>query len=130
MTEPRFFVLTALVGAPLHGYGIVGEVDELSSGRVRLNIDSLYGILDRLAGEGLIELDREEPYQGRLRRYYRITNAGIAAVRNEASRLAANTRAASRRIRAALPPFGKTSALEYRYQLQTRTREGRRNPTP
>ena len=36
MTEPTFFVLTALLGEPRHGYGIVGEVDELSSGRVRL----------------------------------------------------------------------------------------------
>jgi DNA-binding PadR family transcriptional regulator len=109
MTEPTFFVLTALVGAPLHGYGIVGEVDVLSGGGVQLKIGSLYGILDRLVVEGLVELDREEPYQGRLRRYYRITNTGIAAVRDEAARLAANVRAANRRIRTALPQFGGTS---------------------
>jgi hypothetical protein len=35
MTEPTFFVLTALVGEPRHGYGIVGEVDALSGGRVQ-----------------------------------------------------------------------------------------------
>jgi DNA-binding PadR family transcriptional regulator len=109
MTEPTFFVLTALVGTPLHGYGIVGEVDELSGGGVQLKIGSLYGILDRLVVEGLVELDREEPYQGRLRRYYRITNTGIASVRDEAARLAANVRAANRRMRTALPQFGGTS---------------------
>src|SRR5690606_38569299 len=41
MTEPTFFVLTALVGEPRHGYGIVGEVDALSGGRVQLKIGSL-----------------------------------------------------------------------------------------
>jgi len=34
-TEPAFFVLTALVDQPRHGYGIVGEVAELSQGRVQ-----------------------------------------------------------------------------------------------
>jgi PadR family transcriptional regulator, regulatory protein PadR len=40
-------------------YGIVGEVAELSRGPVRPKIGSLYGVLDRLAVEGLIEPDRE-----------------------------------------------------------------------
>jgi DNA-binding PadR family transcriptional regulator len=109
MTEPTFFVLTALCGPPLHGYGIVGEVDELSEGRVRLKIGSLYGILDRLVAEGLVELDREEAYQGRLRRYYRITDTGAESLRTEAARQAANVRAATRRIRTLLPRLGETS---------------------
>jgi PadR family transcriptional regulator len=109
MTEPSFFVLTALFGAPLHGYGIVGEVADLSGGRVQLKIGSLYGILDRLVTEGLVELDREESHQGRLRRYYRITDAGAEALRVEAARQAANVRAATRRIRAVQPNWGETS---------------------
>jgi DNA-binding PadR family transcriptional regulator len=109
MTEPAFFVLTALLGGPLHGYGIVGEVDGLSEGRVRLKIGSLYGVLDRLVAEGHVELDREEPYQGRLRRYYRITGTGAAALRAEAARQAANVRAAERRIRAYQPRLGGTA---------------------
>ena len=36
MTGQAFFVLTALADEPRHGYGIVGEVAELSGGRVRL----------------------------------------------------------------------------------------------
>jgi DNA-binding PadR family transcriptional regulator len=109
MTEPTFFVLTALLGAPLHGYGIVGEVDELSEGRVRLKIGSLYGILDRLVAEGHVELDREEPHQGRLRRYYRITDAGVVVLRTAAARQAANVKVATRRIRAFQPRWGETS---------------------
>jgi PadR family transcriptional regulator, regulatory protein PadR len=100
LTEPAFLVLTALVDVPRHGYGIVGEVTELSRGRVRLKIGSLYGVLDRLVGDGLVELDREEAWQGRLRRYYRLTDAGRHALAEEAERLAANARMATRRLRA------------------------------
>ena len=80
VTERAFFVLTALAGGPRHGYGIVGEVAELSQGRVRLKIGSLYGVLGRLAAEGLIEPDREEARAGRLRRYYRLTENGRRAL--------------------------------------------------
>jgi PadR family transcriptional regulator PadR len=109
ITEPAFFILTALLGAPLHGYGIVGEVEQLSEGRVQLKIGSLYGILDRLVTEGQVELDREEAHQGRLRRYYRITDHGAEALRTEAARQAANVRAATRRIRAVQPRWGESS---------------------
>lgn len=101
MTEPAFFILTALVDAARHGYGIVGKVEELSHGRVQLKIGSLYGVLDRLVADGLVELDREEAWQGRLRRYYRLTGAGRRALAVEAERLAANARLAAARLRTA-----------------------------
>ena len=100
VTEPAFFILTALVGAPRHGYGIVGEVERLSEGRVRLKVGTLYGVLDRLVGEGRVELDREEVEQGRLRRYYRLTEQGRQALAEEAERQAANARAAQSRLNA------------------------------
>jgi len=100
MTEPAFFVLTALVDEPRHGYGIVGEVVALSDGRVRLKIGTLYGVLDRLAGDGLVQRDRDEVQQGRLRRYYRLTETGRRSLNAEAERQAANARAASARLSA------------------------------
>nr|WP_216217581.1 PadR family transcriptional regulator [Amycolatopsis aidingensis] len=103
MTEQAFFVLTALVDTPRHGYGIVGEVAELSEGRVRLRVGTLYGVLDRLAGDGLVEPDREEVANGRLRRYYRLTERGRDALAAEAARQAANARAASARLGAWRP---------------------------
>src|ERR1700733_5156582 len=54
MTGQAFFVLTALADSPRHGYGIVREVADLSQGRVKLKIGSLYGVLDRLAGRGAV----------------------------------------------------------------------------
>ena len=108
MTEPAFFVLTALVDRPRHGYGIVGAVKELSAGRVTLPIGTLYGVLDRLVAEGLVVLDREEVHDGRLRRYYRLTDDGGGALAREAARQEANARIATRRLRA--QPAGEGGA--------------------
>src|SRR5579871_1622548 len=80
MTGQAFFVLTALAGGPRHGYGVVSEVADLSQGRVLLKIGGLYGLLDRLAAEGLVEADRDEAHDGRLRRYYRLTRDGRRAL--------------------------------------------------
>jgi DNA-binding PadR family transcriptional regulator len=106
MTEAAFLVLTALAGGPRHGYGIVGEVDELSGARVRLKVGTLYGVLDRLVGEGLVELDREEVQEGRLRRYFRLSEAGGRALAAEAARQQANAQVATDRLRAWRPAAG------------------------
>src|SRR3984957_11933635 len=98
MTGQAFFVLTALADGPRHGYGIVGEVAELSQGRVRLKIGGLYGVLDRLTAEGLIEPDREEAHDGRLRRYYRLTRDGRGVLAEEAELRAATARVVRMRL--------------------------------
>ncbi|MEU4575610.1 PadR family transcriptional regulator [Nonomuraea sp. ATR24] len=98
MTEPMFLALTALLDEPRHGYGIVREVDRLSEGTVQLKIGSLYGVLDRLTADGLVELDHEEAHSGRLRRYYRITEQGEAALAAELARLTGTLRLAAERL--------------------------------
>jgi len=98
MTGQAFFVLTALADGPRHGYGIVGDVADLSQGRVKLKIGSLYGVLDRLTGAGLIEPDREEAHDGRLRRYYRLTRDGRGALAEEAELRAASARVVRARL--------------------------------
>ncbi|MFK4101966.1 PadR family transcriptional regulator [Streptomyces sp. NPDC019531] len=98
MTQAAFFVLTALADQPRHGYGILREVEELSEGTVQMRVGTLYGVLDRLTADGLIVLDREEVQQGRLRRYYRLTDEGTVALAAEAERLAAGASAAKKRI--------------------------------
>jgi PadR family transcriptional regulator, regulatory protein PadR len=106
MSEQAFFVLTALVGQPRHGYGIVGEVADLSEGRVVLKVGTLYGVLDRLVADGLVVPDREEVANGRLRRYYRLTEQGHTALAEETARQAANVRTAEKRLRAWRPEGG------------------------
>ena len=73
MQEATFLVLTALAAGSQHGYGILSDVAEISGGRVRLRAGTLYAALDRLRIDGLVEVDREEVVDSRLRRYYRLT---------------------------------------------------------
>ena len=98
MQEATFLILTALADGSQHGYGIIGDVAEISGGRVRLRAGTLYTALDRLRIDGLIEVDREEAVDGRLRRYYRITPDGSRRLATEASRLHANATAALTRL--------------------------------
>src|ERR1700744_2669564 len=94
MQEATFLILTALAGGSQHGYGIVTDVEQISNGRVELKAGPLYAALDRLTADGLIEFDREEIVDNRLRRYYRITRDGAERLAEEADRLQANARAA------------------------------------
>ncbi len=98
LREPTFLILAALAPQPLHGYAIIGEVDTLSEGRLSLRPGTLYGALDRLGDEGLVEPDREEVVDGRLRRYYRLTEAGAGMLAEEAQRLHRNAEAAQHRL--------------------------------
>lgn len=99
MQEPTFLILAALAAQPRHGYGIVQTVTELSGGEVKLRPGTLYGALDRLTERGLIEMDHEEAVEGRLRRYYRLTDGGTTALTAEIERLQRHTDAAREQLR-------------------------------
>jgi DNA-binding PadR family transcriptional regulator len=101
MQEATFLILTALAESSQHGYGIINDVTEISEGRVRLRAGTLYAALDRLRVDGLIELDREEIVDNRLRRYYRLAPAGNARLAAEAARLQAHAATALNRLRLA-----------------------------
>lgn len=88
MREPTYFVLASLLQGPLHGYAIIKRAGELSGGRVKLATGTLYTALDRLTGEGYVTLVSEEMVAGRIRRSYGLTDAGAAALRAEARRMA------------------------------------------
>jgi DNA-binding PadR family transcriptional regulator len=105
MREPTFLILTALASGPRHGYGVIKDVGELSDGRVTLLTGTLYQALDRLAAEGLVELDREERVEGRTRRYYRLTDAGRSVLAERAEELRRAAEAARARLRTAGGPL-------------------------
>ena len=88
MREPTYFVLASLQDGPLHGYAIIKRAEGLSHGRVRLATGTLYTALDRLTAEGYVRLVSEEIVSGRARRCYGLTDAGAAALRAEATRMA------------------------------------------
>jgi DNA-binding PadR family transcriptional regulator len=94
-------MLTALADEPRHGYGVMQEVERLSGGTTRLRTGTLYAAFDRLSREGLIEVAREEVVDGRLRRYYRLTDAGCVTLDVESRRRMSVSREALRRLRLA-----------------------------
>jgi DNA-binding PadR family transcriptional regulator len=98
MQEATFMILTALASGSQHGYGIITDVQEISGGQLRLRPGTLYTALDRLRADELIEVDREEIVDGRLRRYYRLTPAGTRRLGAEAARLQAHASAALTRL--------------------------------
>jgi DNA-binding PadR family transcriptional regulator len=100
--EATFLILTALADGSRHGYGIISEVMDISDGRVKLRAGTLYAALDRLKADGLVDVDREEIVDNRLRRYYQLTPEGARCLAAEAARLQANARAAITRLNPAL----------------------------
>jgi DNA-binding PadR family transcriptional regulator len=98
MQEASFLILTALAAGPQHGYGIITDVEQISRRRVKLRAGTLYTALERLREDGLVEVDREEIVDSRLRRYYRLTAAGGERLAEEAARLRSNAHAALTRL--------------------------------
>jgi DNA-binding PadR family transcriptional regulator len=98
LQEPAFLILAALAGGAQHGYGIMTDAAQVSGGRVRLRAGTLYAALDRLGRDRLVEVDREEIVDGRLRRYYRLTEPGAQRLTAEVERMRANTAVAARRL--------------------------------
>ena len=82
LTEAVYYILLSLL-TPLHGYGVMQRVEELSSGRVRLAAGTLYGALSSLQDRSWIEA---LPGEGR-KKEYRLTGEGRQALLQELSRL-------------------------------------------
>ena len=85
-----FHILLSLVGAEQHGYGIMQEVLERTNGAVRIWPATLYGTLQRLIADGLIEESEERPVEeldDARRRYYRLTRLGRKVLELECDRL-------------------------------------------
>ena len=93
-----FHILLALADGELHGYAIMQDVAQRSDGAVRLGPGTLYGALKRLLEARLVEEAGERADEGdERRRYYRLTNLGVAVARAEVHRLDAIVRAARRK---------------------------------
>ena len=84
LTEAVFYILLSLQ-KPLHGYGIIQNVEQLSNGRVKLAAGTLYGALNSLVDKGWIDALPENP-ESRKKEYV-ITNNGLAVLKEELARL-------------------------------------------
>lgn len=88
----EFQILISLAAGERHGYAIILETEERTSGQMQLEPGTLYRALRRMKAGGLIrEMERSSgtPVPGEeRRRYYSITSAGTAAASAEADRMA------------------------------------------
>ncbi len=84
LTETTYYVLLSL-HEPLHGYGIMQRVKELSHGTVDIAPGTLYGALENLKNQRLIDLAAEE--KETRRKVYSLSDLGRQVLRMEYERM-------------------------------------------
>ena len=89
--KPQWFhIMLSLAGGEQHGYGIMQEALNRTTGKVRLWPATLYGSIKRLIAAELIEESDERPapeLDDARRRYYRLTPLGMRVLDAECERL-------------------------------------------
>ena len=83
LTETSYYILIALI-QPGHGYAIMQKVEELSNGKVRIAAGTMYGALENLTKQKLIEPVISEDAR---RKMYQITTVGKQVLALEVERL-------------------------------------------
>lgn len=84
LTEAVYYILLSLT-TPLHGYGIMQNVEMLSHGRVRLAAGTLYGAINTLLEKEWIRALPEE--KDSRKKEYTLTPQGEESLRSEITRL-------------------------------------------
>jgi DNA-binding PadR family transcriptional regulator len=85
-----FHILLSLAAGEQHGYGIMQDVLDRTTGKVHLWPATLYGSLKRLIEADLIEESKKRPApeeDDARRRYYRLTTLGKRVLDAECERL-------------------------------------------
>ncbi len=85
LTEASFYILLSLT-KPLHGYGIMKKVEEMSSDRVKLAAGTLYGAITTLQKNKLI-IPVGVDDENKRRKLYQTTDLGIELLQYEIKRL-------------------------------------------
>lgn len=76
-------ILKAVSLGPLHGYGVLLRIQQISGERLQIQQGSLYPALYRLEHQGWIASQWGESDNKRKAKYYRLTAAGRRALRSE-----------------------------------------------
>jgi PadR family transcriptional regulator PadR len=96
LSTDALLILLALAARPLHGYGVIRDVEARSDGATVLQTGALYRMLRRLLRDALIEECDPPAGEGAdpRRRFYRPTKLGRAVLDAEVARMARLVRAA------------------------------------
>src|SRR5579864_3479654 len=87
LSLPVFHMLLALSEGERHGYALKREILQRTQGKLNLGSGALYGSINRMLEQGLIEESAERPdshLDDERRRYYRITPLGRKVAHAEA----------------------------------------------
>jgi PadR family transcriptional regulator PadR len=76
-------ILKAVSLGPLHGYGVLLRIQQISGEQLEIQQGSLYPALYRLEHQGAIASEWGESENNRRAKYYRLTAAGKAQLRDE-----------------------------------------------
>jgi len=79
-------ILKAVSLGPLHGYGILLRIQQISKDRLEIQQGSLYPALYRLEHQGWITSEWGESENKRKAKYYRLTAAGKRRFQTEAEK--------------------------------------------
>ena len=82
LRESTYYIMLMLV-EPLHGYGVMQEVETMTGGTVVIGPGTLYGAFSTLEKENLIAMVRMEAR----RKFYILTDKGRAVLRCQIERL-------------------------------------------
>ena len=78
-------ILKAVSLGPLHGYGVLLRIEQISRGVILLQQGTLYPALYRLEQRGWLETEWGTSENNRRAKYYRLTATGKKQLRHEAS---------------------------------------------
>ena len=76
-------ILKAVSLGPLHGYGVLLRIQQISGGRLEIQQGSLYPALYRLEDQGWISSEWGESENKRKAKYYRLTAEGKRRLESE-----------------------------------------------
>jgi len=79
-------ILKAVSLGPLHGYGVLLRIQQISKDRLEIQQGSLYPALYRLEHQGWITSEWGESENKRKAKYYRLTAAGKRKLQTEAEK--------------------------------------------
>src|SRR5689334_873039 len=79
-------ILKAVSLGPLHGYGVLLRIQQISKDRLEIQQGSLYPALYRLEHQGWITSEWGESKNKRKAKYYRLTAAGRRRLETETSK--------------------------------------------
>ena len=78
-------ILKVVALGPIHGYGIAQRIEQISHDALAIQQGSLYPALYRLEERGCIQAQWRESEQGRMAKFYTITEKGERQLKSERS---------------------------------------------